>query len=82
MPTQLNRVVVITQFLFMMRELHYPATRFPKILNQMIGEKNQNLINTIFMAIAQAVSNFIPLDRVPSFCKDVSDFFFKKAKLE
>jgi len=39
-PTQLNRVVVISQFIVMMRELDYAATRFPKILNQMIEEKN------------------------------------------
>jgi len=34
-----------------MREIKYPATRFPKILNQMMDEKNQNLIDTVFDAL-------------------------------
>jgi hypothetical protein len=32
-PTELNKAVVISQFIVMMREIQYPATRFPKILN-------------------------------------------------
>ena len=39
-PSQLNRVVVISQFIIMMREILYPATRFPRILNQMLNEHN------------------------------------------
>ena len=61
-PTQLNRVVVNSQFIVMMRELLYAATRFPKILNQMIDEKNQNLINTAYTALALAVNSYIPID--------------------
>jgi hypothetical protein len=45
----------------MMREILYPATRFPKILDQMIEEKNQNLINTAYAAIANAVNSYIPI---------------------
>ena len=32
-PNQLNRVVVISQHIVMMREILYAATRFPRILN-------------------------------------------------
>lgn len=81
-PTQLNRVVVISQFIVMMRELLYPATRFPKILNQMIDEKNQNLINTAYTALALAVNSYIPIDTTNSFCKSIADFSLKKALKE
>jgi hypothetical protein len=63
----------------MMREILYAATRFPKILNQMIDEKNQNLINTAYTAIALAVNSYIPLVDTDSFCKQVADFSMKKA---
>ncbi len=62
-PGQLNRVVVISQHIVMMREILYPATRVPKILNQMIEEKNQNLINTAYIALALAVNSYIPLNK-------------------
>lgn len=78
-PGQLNRVVVISQHIVMMREIMYPATRFPKILNQMIDEKNQNLINTAYIALALAVNSYIPISKTDSFCKDVADFSLKKA---
>jgi hypothetical protein len=45
----------------MMREILYAATRFPKILNQMIDEKNQNLINTAYTALILAVHTYIPI---------------------
>lgn len=65
-----------------MREILYAATRFPKILNQMIDEKNQNLINTAYTAIALAVSSYIPLVDTDSFCKQVADFSMIKAGME
>lgn len=38
----------------MMRQIMYPATRLPLILNQMLDEKNQNLINAVYMALVSA----------------------------
>jgi hypothetical protein len=36
--SQLNKAVVISQLLIMMRQILYPATRLPLILNQMFDE--------------------------------------------
>jgi len=35
----------------MMRQIMYPATRLPIILNQMLNEPNQNIINAVYMAL-------------------------------
>lgn len=64
-PDQLNKAVVIGQFIVMMREILYPATSFPRILTQMYDEKNQNLINTVFTALWAAKTTFLPADKVP-----------------
>ncbi len=32
-PSKLNRILVISQHIVMMKEILYPATRFPNILN-------------------------------------------------
>ena len=66
----------------MMREILYPATRFPKILRHMMGEKNQNLINTVFVALHAARTTFLPQEMEPEFSKNVAHFFLKKAKQE
>jgi hypothetical protein len=66
----------------MMREILFAATRFPKILNQMIDEKNQNLINTTYIALALAVNTYIPISKTDQFCKDVADFSIRKAVKE
>lgn len=81
-PNQLNRVVVISQHIVMMREILFAATRFPKILNQMIDEKNQNLINTTYVALALAVHTYIPINSTDAFCKEVADFSIRKAVKE
>lgn len=66
----------------MMRELKYAATRFPRILKQMIDEKNQNLINTTYTALASAIATYIPTDRTNEICKEIADFSLLKAKKE
>jgi hypothetical protein len=66
----------------MMREILYAATRFPKILSQMIDEKNQNLINTTYTALALAVNSYIPIASTDTFCKQVADFSLQKALKE
>jgi hypothetical protein len=66
----------------MMREILFAATRFPKILNQMIDEKNQNLINTTYLALALAVNTYIPTNRSDTFCKDIAEFSLRKALKE
>ena len=38
--SQLNKAVVIGQLLIMMRQIMYPATRLPLVLNQMMEEPN------------------------------------------
>ena len=51
---QLNMAVVIGQVIIMVRQILYPATRLPIILNQMMNESNQNLINAVYMSLVQA----------------------------
>jgi len=41
---------VIGQLILMMRQLAYPATRMPIVMNQLIDEQNQNLINALYGA--------------------------------
>ena len=80
--TKLNKTNVIGQLIVMMREILYPATRFPKILNQMIDEKNQNLINTVVVGLMAARSTFLPSELEPEFTHEVAEFFLKKAVKE
>lgn len=61
---QLNKAVVIGQLLIMMRQILYPATRLPLILNQMMDEQNQNLINAVYMALVSAQSVFLPPENI------------------
>lgn len=48
----------------------------------MIDEKNQNLINTAYTALALAVNSYIPIASNDAFCKSVADFSLKKAHKE
>jgi len=60
----------------------YPATCLPKLLNQMMEEKNQNLINTLYRALVEAQLLYLPIDNLPEWNKGVADFFLKKALKE
>ena len=66
----------------MMRQILYPATRLPLILNQMMNEKNQNLINAVYMALVSAQSVYLPPENVQKFNKEVADFFVQKTLRE
>jgi len=66
----------------MMRQIMYPATRLPLILNQMYDEPNQNIINAVYMALVQAQTFFLPPENIPKFNKEVADFFLRKAQKE
>lgn len=44
----------------MVRQLAYPATRLPIIMNQLTEEKNQNLINAVWGQLLAARTNFLP----------------------
>lgn len=48
---QQNFCEVLGQFIVMMKQVLYPATRIPKILNQCINLKNENLVRTIESAL-------------------------------
>lgn len=63
-----------------MRQLTYPATRMPIIMNQLMNEDNQNLINALFGAFVLAQQVYLPPETVPRFNKEVAQFFFRKAK--
>ncbi len=78
--SQLDRAVVIGQILSMMRQLAYPATRMPIIMNQLMDEDNQNLINALYGAFVLATQIYLPPETVPKFNKEVADFFLRKAK--
>ena len=64
----------------MMRQIEYPATRFPTVMNQLMEEKNQNLINALFGAFILAMNSYLPIETVPKFKKETAAFFLKKAK--
>lgn len=80
--SSINRAVILGQFIIMMRQIEYPATRLPRVLNQLIDEKNQNLINTLYMALVAAQTTYLPQESVPKFNKETAQFFFKKAARE
>lgn len=80
--SKVDRAVVIGQLICMMRQIEYPATRFPTVMNQLMDEKNQNLINALFGAFALAMNSYLPIETVPKFKKETADFFLKKAKKE
>ena len=54
MQSKIDRAVVIGQLITMMRQIQYPATRMPLIMNQLLDETNQNLINALFGAFTMA----------------------------
>jgi len=80
--SKIDRAVVIGQVISMMRQVEYPATRMPSIMNQLMDEQNQNLINALFGAFVMAQSQYLPIETVPKFNKETATFFLKKAKKE
>ena len=66
----------------MMRQVEYPATRMPTVMNQLMEEQNQNLINALFGAFLIAKSSYLPIETVPKFNKETATFFLQKAKKE
>lgn len=48
----------------------------------MIEETNQNLINTVFVALYAAKTTYLPSELVGKFSEEVAQFFLKKAKKE
>ena len=66
----------------MVRQIMYPATRLPIVLNQMMDESNQNLINAVYMSLVQAQQVFLPPENIQKFNKESCDFFLRKAKKE
>lgn len=80
MQSKIDRAVVIGQLITMMRQIQYPATRMPLIMNQLLDETNQNLINALFGAFSMAQNTYLPPETVPRFNKETAQFFLKKAK--
>lgn len=80
MQSKIDRAVVIGQLITMMRQIQYPATRMPLIMNQLLDESNQNLINALFSAFIMAQNTYLPSETVPRFNKETAQFFLKKAK--
>ena len=80
MQSKIDRAVVIGQIITMMRQIQYPATRMPLIMNQLLDEQNQNLINALFGAFTMAQNTYLPPETVPRFNKETAQFFLKKAK--
>lgn len=71
--------MILGQIIIMMRQIEFPATRLPAVLNQLMEEKNQNLINALFQALMMAQGSLLPPESVPKFNKETAQFFFKKA---
>jgi len=63
-----------------MRQVEYPATRLPIVLNQLLNESNQNIINAVVGALLVAQQSYLPSESVPAFLKETADFFVKKAR--
>ena len=80
MQSKIDRAVVIGQLINMMRQIQYPATRMPLIMNQLLEEQNQNLINALFGAFIMAQNTYLPPETVPRFNKETAQFFLKKSK--
>jgi hypothetical protein len=76
----LDRAVIISNVIAMMRLLVYPATRMPIVMNQLMGESNQNLINALFAAFLLAQQVYLPPETLPRFNKEVAQFFFRKTR--
>ena len=75
LESKLDRAVVISQLVCMMRQVEYPAQRFLKIMHQLKDETNMNLLQALVVALDQAVEQYLPIQLVPGFKKEVSDFF-------
>ena len=72
MQSKIDRAVVIGQLITMMRQIQYPATRMPLIMNQLLDETNQNLINALFGAFTMAQNTYLPPETVPRFNKETA----------
>ncbi len=79
---KLNKAVSLSQLITMMRDIAYPATRMPKLLQQMLSEQNENLINMVFIAMFSAKSLFIPNELAADFMKETATAFLTKAAHE
>ena len=75
----LDRGVVISQLVCMMRQIEYPAERLLKIMHQLKDETNQNLLEALVGALNQAVDSYLPIESISSFNKEVTDFFLEMA---
>lgn len=59
----------------MMRQIEYPATQLPVVMQQLMSEKNQNLINALVGACLVAQMTYLPQEAVPKFNKEAAEFF-------
>lgn len=75
----LDRAVIINNFTAMMRQLDYPSTRMPLLLNQLLFESNVNLLSALDGALLQAKKVYLPPETIPKFNKEVASILFKKA---
>ena len=75
LESKLDRGVVISQLVCMMRQIEYPAERLLKIMHQLKDETNQNLLEALVVGLNQAVESYLPIESIPSFNKEVTDFF-------
>ena len=49
-------------------------------MKQLMDEKNQHLIDSLFAALNLSIELYLPLDEVNKFRKEAADFFLLKAK--
>jgi hypothetical protein len=78
----LDRSVVISNVIAMMRQLSYPATRMPIIMHQLLKEDNINLISAMTSAFHLAQTVFLPHETKQRFNKEIAQFFFKKVRAD
>ena len=79
LESKIDRAVVITQLVCMMRQVEYPAQRLLHIMHQLEDETNQNLLQTFVKALDQAVESYLPTESIKGFKDEVSEFFLSMA---
>ena len=73
--SKIDKSVICGQLVCMMREIEYPATRLVGIMRQLMDEKNQHLVDSLFAALNLSIQQYLPLDEVTKFRNEAADFF-------
>lgn len=82
MSNRIDRAVVTNQIATMIKQIEFPANRLATIREQLIDEKNQTLIDSMYVCLYLAGDRYLPEEDQLQFKTDTAHFFLKKAKKE